>query len=111
MFTKTDIFFIIIFIVIVSIIIGLNIVNVVDQKLSNVIINVPPNKIPDVVFNIVDDIFGILWLHSVKFDENKALVISKPRKKGRPNKNLSYRFFSGTSQCQRACCCSVGIVG
>ena len=48
----------------------------------------------NILFNIVDDIFGILWLHSVKFDENKALVISKPRKKGRPNKNLSYRFLN-----------------
>ena len=46
----------------------------------------------NILFNLVDDIFGILWLHSVKFDENKALVISNPRKMGRPSKNLPYRF-------------------
>jgi len=46
MFTTIDTFFIIIFLVVSSIIIGLNVVSVVDKKLGNVSVNVPPVKIP-----------------------------------------------------------------
>lgn len=48
---KTDFFFIILFMVTVSVIIGLHIVNVVDKKLSNVAINVPPIR-PHLVINL-----------------------------------------------------------
>ena len=51
-----DSFFIILFVITVSVIIGLSIVNVVDKKLSNVSINIPPVKIPEtkIVVNICE---------------------------------------------------------
>jgi len=48
---KLDLFFIILFMVTVSVIIGLHIVNVVDRKLSNIAINLPPIR-PNVVINL-----------------------------------------------------------
>lgn len=46
MYSKTDIFFIILFVIVISIIIGLNIVNVIDKKINNVSVNIPPINIP-----------------------------------------------------------------
>ena len=53
--TFLDTFFIILFIVVVSVIIGLNIVHVVDKKISDVSINVPETK---VYVNICEDSKG-----------------------------------------------------
>lgn len=57
MYTKTDIFFITLFIVVVSIIIGLNIVMVIDKKISNVSVNIPPLKVPEanIILNVSKD--------------------------------------------------------
>lgn len=46
MVNLTDTFFIILFAIVVATIIGLNIVNVVDKKISNVSVNIPPINIP-----------------------------------------------------------------
>ncbi len=54
MFTKLDTFFIIIFLVVSSIIIGLNVVSVVDKKLGNVSVNVPPIKIPNIYVSVCE---------------------------------------------------------
>ena len=40
--SKLDIFFIVLFVIVVSVIIGLNIVTVIDKKISNVSVNIPP---------------------------------------------------------------------
>lgn len=44
--TNVDFFFVIMFMVVVSVIIGLNIVSVVDKKIGNVSIKIPPIQVP-----------------------------------------------------------------
>src|SRR3990172_11469620 len=50
--TSIDIIFLILFITVISVIIGLNIISVIDKKISNVSINIPDQKI---VLNIEKD--------------------------------------------------------
>ena len=52
MITNTDIFFIVLFVVVVSIIIGLNLVSVIDKKISNVSVNIPPIKVPKPIITV-----------------------------------------------------------
>lgn len=44
--SKLDIFIIILFVITVSIIIGLSVVNMIDKKISNISVNIPPLKVP-----------------------------------------------------------------
>lgn len=53
MYSKIDLFFIILFIIVISIIIGLNIVNVIDKKISNVSVNIPPIN-PNITIKMCD---------------------------------------------------------
>lgn len=48
---KLDLFFIIMFMITVSVIIGLHIVSVVDKKLGNLSINLPPVR-PNLIINL-----------------------------------------------------------
>lgn len=52
--SKTDVFFIILFLIVISAIIGFNIVSIIDKKISNVSVNIPPVNIapPQIVLNI-----------------------------------------------------------
>jgi len=50
-----DIIFIVLFMVIISIIIGLNIVYLIDKKINNVSIKIPPIPKPTVVVNLCDE--------------------------------------------------------
>jgi hypothetical protein len=108
---NTDIFFIILFLVVVSVIIGLNIVMVVDKKISSVSINIPPIKVPEanIILNIDGaesrkiNISGCSSKKSSKvepfivsdaqdtphYDEIKAEYLSKPNKFNDP-KDTTY---------------------
>jgi hypothetical protein len=57
---KIDIFFIILFIIVVSIIIGLNIVVLIDKKIGNVSVNIPKITVspPEIILNINKDLQG-----------------------------------------------------
>lgn len=55
---SVDMFMLIIFIITISIIIGLNIVALIDKKIGNVSINIPPIKIPNIIVNMDKDMKG-----------------------------------------------------
>ena len=65
-FSKIDIIIIIILCLLVAFIIGFNIIQIVDNKLSSVVINVPPSKctMPPIYVNLTNDKKGKLDLKS-----------------------------------------------
>ena len=44
---KMDIFFIVLFVITITIIVGLNIVTMIDKKISSISVNIPPLNIPE----------------------------------------------------------------
>ena len=70
-----DIFFFIILMIVVSAFIGLNIISIVDKKLSNLSINMPNITMPpaEVILNIENDKnkYKIKCLNNLKKKENK----------------------------------------
>jgi len=71
-----DIFFFIILMIVVSAFIGLNIVSIIDKKLSNLSINMPNITIPpaEVILNIENDKnkYKIKCLNNLEKQKNKA---------------------------------------
>jgi hypothetical protein len=82
--SKLDIFFIILFIIVVSVIIGLNIVTVIDKKISNVSVNIPPIypqitiPPPNIVLNIDKKITDLINI-SVENDNTEVLNSTSKR--------------------------------
>jgi len=63
-------FLFVILLIVMSVIIGLAIVNIIDRKISNVSINVPPIKVPDITLNISQDKNGKFEMQHLHFNSN-----------------------------------------
>lgn len=90
--SNLDIFFIVILILAVLIILGMNIVSIIDKKISNVTVNVPP---PNVIVNIQKRENGqkeIEKFQSVDVNVNSGLpnVVETKELKIDPNKIVQY---------------------
>lgn len=89
MFPKLDIFFIIMFVIVISAIIGLNIVAIIDKKISDVSINIPSIQIPDnkIIINVCEDKKGKI---NITVDKNNNInVDSLPESIKLPSPPLS----------------------
>ena len=77
--TKTDLFFIILFIIVVSIIIGLNIIKLIDKKISSVSVNIPR---PTIVLNVDKKLNGqiSLCVDEKKTDSEPSIVVNNDKK-------------------------------
>lgn len=76
MFNKTDIIFIIIFIIIVTLLVGINISNLIDKKISDISVNLPKINIPkpQITLNITTD------------NKEKFIVCTETNNNKSPNK-------------------------
>lgn len=82
---KTDLFFIVLFIIVVSIIIGLNIVSLIDKKISNISVNIPPISVPKpeitilVKDNMDPNLINVKYNSNPKNDSEKEDKVEKEK--------------------------------
>jgi len=70
-FDKMDIIIIIILALLVAFIIGFNIIQIIDNKLNNVVINVPPQNLPQILVNFDKD------NKPIKLNDEQINIINK----------------------------------
>jgi len=83
-FSKTDLFFIILLVIVISIIIGLNITKLIDNKINNVAVNIPDIKMPKPTITI----------QVSKSDKNKFVVCSENSTQKNKSQNVYKEKFT-----------------
>nr|QBK88772.1 MAG: hypothetical protein LCMiAC01_04540 [Mimivirus LCMiAC01] len=91
MFNKTDIFFIVLFIIVITLIVGINISNLIDKKISDISVNIPKINIPKpvITLNISRDSKEMFMVCNEN-KENKDIDLAKKQSVKKIDDNIDY---------------------